>query len=379
MTVEHNKALALHHPVSRALLVVALIALAVFAAVGPVGAVSPVRQDNANKLRVATKTIPPFVMKDKDQFTGYSIDLWKALADDLKLDYEWVEVKTVGEQLQAVQQGDADLAIAAISMTPQREQVIDFSHPYYNAGLQIMTQARGQSVVPDFRPFLTSPALRQIVLLGILAAIVMSHAIWLVERNGPNDFPKGYLAGVAEGLWWLLNIVANGEYGDKMTRRWIPRLVTIMFWLIGIVLIAQFTASVTTAMTVQQLQGSINSPADLPGKKIATVAGTTAAQYLDGQNINYQGVSKIEDAYELLKKGDVQAIVYDAPVLAYYANTDGKGEVQVVGGVFKQETYGIVLATGSSLRKSINEALLQLRQDGTLENLDTKYFGDANK
>ncbi|MCW5882036.1 MAG: transporter substrate-binding domain-containing protein [Anaerolineae bacterium] len=366
------------HPWARRLTVVALIALTLVAAVGSAHAAGPARQD-AKKLRVATKIISPFVMQDKGQFTGYSIDLWKAVAGNLKLDYEWVEVKTVSEQLQAVQQGDADVAIAAISMTPQREQVIDFSHPYYNAGLQIMTQAQGQSILPDFRPFLTSPALRQIVLLGIITAIVMSHVIWLVERNGPNDFPKSYFAGIAEGLWWLLNIVANGEYGDKMTRRWIPRLVTIMFWLIGIALIAQFTASVTTAMTVQQLTGSINSPADLPGKKVATVAGTTAAQYLDGQNINYQAVAKIEDAYALLKRGDVQAVVYDAPVLAYYANTEGRGEVQVVGGVFKEETYGIVLPTGSPLRKTINEALLQLRQDGTLDDLQAKYFGDAGK
>lgn len=368
---------ALCHPWLRRLAVVGLVAAALFIAVAHVSA-TPNHQ-NTGKLRVATKTIPPFVMKETDGFVGYSIELWQLVADRLKLDYEWVEVRTVGEQLQAVQQGDADLAIAAISMTSEREQVIDFSHPYFNAGLQIMTQEQGQSVLPDPRSFLTSPALRQIVLLGIIAAIVMAHVIWLVERKGPNDFPRGYVAGIGEGLWWLLNIVANGEYGDKATRRWIPRAVTILFWLLGIVLVAQFTASVTTAMTVQHLQGTINSPADLPGKRIATLAGTTAAEYLDKQNINYQSVPTIGDAYRLLKEGAVQAIVYDAPVLAYYANTEGKGEVQVVGGVFKQETYGITLPTGSPLRKPVNEVLLQLRQEGALEDLHTRYFGDAGK
>jgi len=114
--------------------------------------------------------------------------------------------------------------------------------------------------------------------------------------------------------------------------------------------------------------------------RVVSPLGAAAGRRRPGdRHPNYQSVARIEDAYALLKQGAIQAIVYDAPVLAYYANTEGKGEVQVVGGVFKEETYGIALPTGSPLRKTINEALLQLRQDGTLEDLQTRYFGDAGK
>jgi len=71
----------------------------------------------------------------------------------------------------------------------------------------------------------------------------------------------------------------------------------------------------------------------------------------------------------------VQAVVYDAPVLLYHAATEGKGSVQTTGPIFKEETYGIALPTGSPLRKPINEALLRLKQDGTYEELYTKWFG----
>ncbi len=51
-------------------------------------------------------------------------------------------------------------------------------------------------------------------------------------------------------------------------------------WLFGVVLIAQFTATVTSSLTVQQIQASIQGLGDLPGKKIGTVPGSIAAEYL---------------------------------------------------------------------------------------------------
>src|SRR5271170_6273931 len=66
----------------------------------------PVRGD---ALRVAVKPIAPFVLKQGTQLTGFSIDLWQAIAQTLKVETVWVEVKTVGEQLQAVQSGQADV------------------------------------------------------------------------------------------------------------------------------------------------------------------------------------------------------------------------------------------------------------------------------
>jgi polar amino acid transport system substrate-binding protein len=53
--------------------------------------------------------------------------------------------ETVKDLLSAVQQGQVDVGIAGISMTPEREAQLDFSHPMFNAGLQIMVPAQGDS------------------------------------------------------------------------------------------------------------------------------------------------------------------------------------------------------------------------------------------
>lgn len=170
-------------------------------------------------------------------------------------------------------------------------------------------------------------------------------------------------------------MVANGEHPDKYTRSPIRRLLVIAYWLIGLLLVAQFTATVTSSLTVQQLNSSIQGPDDLPGKRIATVRASTAADYLSARGIDFIGVDQIDDAYPLLISEQVDAIVYDAPVLRYYSISQGKGQVQVVGVIFKPEKYGIALEQGSPLREDMNEVLLEMYQDGSLEVIYDRWFG----
>jgi polar amino acid transport system substrate-binding protein len=328
-----------------------------------------------DRLRVATKPLEPFVIRQGDGWIGFSIDLWNAIAQRLSLDYEWLEVSNVAEQIDAVQTGRAGAAIAGISITAEREALVDFSHPYFDAGLQILTRpAAKPSALQQARVFLT-PGLLWIVALGLVFALAMAHVIWLLERRRHPAFAGGYLRGVTEGMWWLCQVVATGEYLDTETRSLVRRMLTMGGWLIGVALIAQFTATMTSSLTVQQLTSSIRGPEDLPGKSIATVRTSTAAAFLSGRGLSFTGVDHIEDAYSLLDAGKVQAVVYDSPVLTYYAATKGKGHAEVVGAIFRPEKYGIALPAGSALRKPINEALLGLYQDGTYEQIRAKWFG----
>lgn len=327
------------------------------------------------RLRVVTKALEPLVILDGEEPAGFSIELWDALAERIGLEYEWVIVTTVAEQLEAVKNGSADAAIAGISMTPEREQLIDFSHPYFNAGLQILTTTRQSASFASWLSLITSPALLQILLVGLVITLLMAHIIWLTERNSNPEVLKGYLPGIWESIWMTVRTLATGEYAGEASGSVIKRLLAIFWVVLSIILIAQFTGSITAILTVQQLTGSISGPEDLPGKRIATVQGTTAAHYLTNQHLNFVGVTTIDEAYNLLAQNRVQAIVYDAPVLLYHSLTAGKGREQVVGPVFHQETYGIALPTGSPWRETINTVLLELRQDGTYDEIYSKWFG----
>lgn len=333
-------------------------------------------QTQSQRLRVVVKPLTPFVIiAGEDRYEGFSIELWEEIARQLDLRYDYVGVDTVQEQLEAVQTGDADVAITGISITRERETVVDFSQPYFDAGLQIMTRIDEGVRVTDVLEQLFSPALLQTLALMAATIFVTANLIWLIERHrNSEDFPRPYLRGLWESVWWATSTLSSGS-GEVNPRSVLGRIVAVLWMFAAIFLIAHFTAVMTSNLTLQNLRGSIASVNDLPGKAVITVDGSTAARFLTSRDIGHQRVQTIEEAYAALERGQAQAIVYDAPVLRYYAAHDGRDRVKVVGAPFNNEKYGIALPEGSPLREEINRALLRIVEDGAYQDIYARWFG----
>ena len=327
------------------------------------------------KLRVAIKPIAPFVIQREDKTVGFSIDYWNHIAQRLNLSYDFVMLDTVAQVIDAVQKGDADVGIAAISMTAERETKLDFSHGYFGAGLQVMTRVQQSSVLDSVIATFFSRDMLQLLLIIIAITLFFTHVIWLVERGSNPKYPRGYLAGIRAALWWTVVTLATVGDSDSTPRHRAGKVLAILWMFVSIILIANFTAVATSAATLRDLRGTIQGIADLPGKRIVTVKDTTATRFLTDNGHAFTAVAKIEDAYALLNAGQVQAVVFDSPVLLYYANTEGKGYAQVVGSIFEPEQYGIALPTDSPLREGIDRVILESQKDGTYRSIYVKWFG----
>lgn len=337
-------------------------------------------QDAAkDKLRVSTRVVPPFVIDNKGELGGFSIELWRAIADRLKVDSEFKVSPSVPALIDSVKAGEADVGIAAISVTAERDKMIDFSQPMMDSGLQILVRGDGGGLPNPLTGLLRALFSKTaLIWLGIasLLIVIPAHIVWWLERKHPEGIvPAGasYQQGILHAMWWAAGTLAT--QGESMPRSWLARLFAILWMFVGIIFVAYYTAQLTASLTVEQIQGSINGPQDLPGKKVGTTKGSTSAAWLEQQNAQVVPFDKIADAYEALKDSKVEAVVFDAPVLQYYANTEGKGRVSVVGTVFRKEDYGIVFQRGSEWRKKVDGALLSLREDGTYQALHDKWFG----
>ena len=330
-------------------------------------------------LRVYTKPIEPFAFQKDRQAAGFSLELWERLAQETGLKYELTWKKTVPEVIDALKSGQADVAVAAISITSEREKLIDFSQPYYESGLQVMVGAgggAGSTASAVVGAFLTWDFAKLVGTL-LLALFLASHLLWWFERKkNDENFPKAYRSGVWESLWWTSSVMITGGCENKTPTGVGGRLVAVVWMLTGILLVSYITASVTSAMTVRSLSGGINGPADLPGQLAATVAGSTAEKYLADHHLEFRSYANVDEAAAALADKHVKAVVYDAPVLLYRAAKDGAGQMHVVGRLFEKQNYGIGLSQGSKYRKQINQALLKLSEEGYLAELRGKYFGD---
>lgn len=358
---------------------VALLLSAVFlmaACVHGLAQADPAIRSDRPILRVATGEAQPFVLHQGNVLMGFSIDLWNAIAQQMNIDTRFIDLgwRSDAAQLQAIRSGAADAAVGAITITAQRERDVDFTIPYYESGLQIMVRANdGGSLASDLI-FLFSPALAQLAVAGLLIVFFLANLLWLVQRRTNPLYQRGYLRGIAEGVWGVMLIIATGEYGDRDAPGFVRRLVIVSMWLFGVVLVAQFTATVTSSLTVRQLQSSIQGPEDLPGKIIATVPGSIAADYLSQRGLPFLPMASPDRGVAMLVQRDVQAIVFEAPTLQYWAAMHGGSSTQIVGPVFLVEYYGIAVMNGSPLRKQINEALLELVANGTYEALRKRWF-----
>ena len=330
-------------------------------------------------LRVVTQQFEPFVIYENQQYQGFSIDLWDAIASELGIEYDLVGVNSMAKLLDEVQRGAADIAVAGIGITSQGEETLDFSYPYYETGLQVMVPSGGSEVRRLFSivgAVLGSPRLYFGIGIFVLILLVVAHLLWWSEHQHNSQFPSDYLHGVWEAFWWAAVTVTTVGYGDKVPTRFFGRFFGLMWMFAGYFVFAYFTASIATTFTVQELQGSIRGPEDLPGKRIATIADSAAAEYLDLQtNLFFRNYSTREEILAALKDKTVDAIVYDAPVLQYFASHEGQGQYHVVGEVFQKLNYGIALGQNSPYREPINASLLRLYETGQYDEIYKEWFG----
>jgi polar amino acid transport system substrate-binding protein len=359
---------------------VAALAIALGLAGSALAQTTPSPGTTPQNVRVVTRVLPPMVVERDGALTGFSIDLWREIAERLNLKPTYHVAPNIGALLADVKSGKAQIGVAAISVTAAREEQFDFSQPFMNAGLQIMVSGQGKDdsalgVLGDLLGLLFSTT--SLVWIGIATLLILipAHLVWYLERRHPSGIipTTSYIPGIFHALYWSAATLATQS--DVVPRQWIARLFAILWMFVGIVFVALYTAQLTATLTVQQIRGGINGPDDLAGKRVATTRGSTGATALRSLRADVVEVERIDEAYAALLRRDVEAVVFDSPVLLYYAANAGKGRVQLVGAPFRKEDYGMLLPQGSPLRNRINVMLLTLREDGTYQRLYDKWFG----
>ncbi|RAU23868.1 ABC transporter substrate-binding protein [Paramagnetospirillum kuznetsovii] len=358
--------------------VVARIVLALVLLVGVLPTVvwaQPVPKQG-DVVRVATRVLPPFVVQDANgKLGGFSIELWERLAERTGVRTEYIIKPSLSELLGVVRDGSADLAIAAISITAQRESSFDFSHPMYDSGLAILVP-EGVSQVSMLSLLLQwSSQLLPALGLGLFLIFVPAHVIWFVERRGgsPIDISQSYFPGIFKTAFWVACLM--GGQAEGFPKRAFSRVISIMGIYIGLVFVAYFTAFATSTLTVQQLKSGISSPSDLAGRVASTVEGSTAHRFLNTLQVESVTFRTVAEAIAAVEHGKAAAVVYDSPILRYYVLHEGRGKVRLAGPTFRQEKYGILFPQGSNFRKRVNEELLRLREDGTYQEIQLRWFG----
>ena len=115
---------------------------------------------------------------------------------------------------------------------------------------------------------------------------------------------------------------------------------------------------------------------DLLDAKFGAEAGTTGLDYINNHVKPSQSVSQFDTtdvATEALKTGTIDIQVIDVPIAA--GIRDGSDTpLKIIGQFVTNEQYGLALQKGSPMKACVDQAIKDLKADGTIKSLQDKYF-----
>ena len=329
---------------------------------------------NQNLLIVGTKSAPPFAMRNKQgEWEGISIELWKEIAKDLNLKYKFKE-QNLTSMLKGVEEGRLNLAIAAITITPQREEAFDFTHCYYTTGLTIAIQKENKSeIITLIKAFFSYKMLTIIAYLATLLFVV-GTITWLVERNkNKENFHKNPIKGIASGIWWAAVTMTTVGYGDMTPKTLVGRIIALFWMFASLLLVSSIIAGVTSILTTAN-KNHITTQQDLLKVRVASIKDSVSDIYLKNQRIYPIYFKTVSEALSALEQKRVDAVVYDAPLLKYLIKKDFANTLTVTNNLFMPQHYAIALETNSTLREPINRALLKIINRPIWQEIIYKYL-----
>ncbi|XP_048190157.1 glutamate receptor 1 isoform X2 [Perognathus longimembris pacificus] len=376
---------------------------------------------------VTTILEDPYVMLKKnanqfegnDRYEGYCVELAAEIAKHVGYSYR-LEIVSDGKygardpdtkawngMVGELVYGRADVAVAPLTITLVREEVIDFSKPFMSLGISIMIK-KPQKSKPGVFSFL-DPLAYEIWMCIVFAYIGVSVVLFLVSRFSPYEWHSEELEegrdqtpsdqsnefGIFNSLWFSLGAFMQ-QGCDISPRSLSGRIVGGVWWFFTLIIISSYTANLAAFLTVERMVSPIESAEDL-AKQTEIAYGTLEA----GSTKEFFRRSKIavfEKMWTYMKSAEPSVFVRTTEegmirvrkskgkyayllesTMNEYIEQRKPCDTMKVGGNLDSKGYGIATPKGSALRNPVNLAVLKLNEQGLLDKLKNKWWYDKGE
>ena len=225
-------------------------------------------------------------------------------------------------------------------------------------------------------PFFSKKLLVAVLVFLFILSIV-GTLIWLAERKkSPAQFPADPLNGIANGTWFAIVTMTTVGYGDRAPVTPWGRVITGSWMIISLIFATSMVAGIASTLTLSAMgKTSITKIEELSGKKVATLKNTPAASFVNTYHAREVDVTSMEEGYRKLKNKEVDAIVYDRPVLLYFQKTFHDPDVQISHAEYYKQGYGFAMPLNSTLTRKVNINLLTLAEQKRVERIVEDWLG----
>ncbi|XP_024125077.1 probable glutamate receptor [Oryzias melastigma] len=353
------------------------------------------------ELKITTIKQEPYTMSKGNQLEGFCMDLLSEVAKKVGLKYKVQLVKdnSYGRQeengnwngmIGEVLRGEADLAIAPLTLTAARERVVGMTKPFMQTGISILLR-KDISEGASFFDFLTPFAPE--TWIGILIAYVGTAAcIFIVARLSPSEWsqPQCEQSGCSflHSLWYAvgaLTLQGAGPHPKALS----GRVICSSWWLFSIILLACYFSNLISSKTSESSHLTVNGFEDLANQNSIEYGclgkSSTLAFFKNSNNPVYRRiyehmersnsfVSSMEEGIQRAKEGHFAFIGESVSLdLAVARHCDLVRVHEVIG----MRGYSIATALGSPFIKNLSVAILQLSEAGELSYLRSKWWASS--
>ncbi|XP_051514354.1 glutamate receptor 2-like isoform X5 [Myxocyprinus asiaticus] len=300
----------------------------------------------------------------------------------------------------------ADIAVAPLTITLVREEVIDFSKPFMSLGISIMIK-KPQKSKPGVFSFL-DPLAYEIWMCIVFAYIGVSVVLFLVSRFSPyewhtEEYEDGQIQtnestnefGIFNSLWFSLGAFMR-QGCDISPRSLSGRIVGGVWWFFTLIIISSYTANLAAFLTVERMVSPIESAEDL-AKQTEIAYGTLDSgstkeffrrskialfdkmwTYMKSAEPSVFVKTTAEGVMRVRKSKGKYAYLLESTMNEYIEQRK-PCDTMKVGGNLDSKGYGIATPKGSSLRNAVNLAVLKLNEQGLLDKLKNKWWYDKGE
>ena len=334
--------------------------------------------EKVKTLIVGIDPIPPFAIRTEEgQWHGISWAIWHLAATRLGWSYE-IKLMPLEKIIPALVAGEIDIAATACGITENREEKIDFTVPYYFSSFGVAT-AKPKGIhawMAFFKSVFSSYLLKPVLFLTTIL-IFVSILFWLCERKKDEKGKKsGFFKGIGNALLLSSETMTTVGYGENVPRSKMGRILACVWMFVSVILLTSFTASVTSSLTTIQLRKTLYDLEDLHHIRVGCLAPPSrSALYLEKHGIKHQSFDTVHAALKALSQRKLDAVVYDFSTLQYLVHEDYREELTVLPHTFNPKFLALPLPPDSSLRRPLNQAILEVMEMPVWHRILVSYIG----
>ncbi|WP_026718668.1 transporter substrate-binding domain-containing protein [Flavobacterium antarcticum] len=335
-----------------------------------------IKGKEAENFNVGYAGSQPFIVNDDGKWEGISVEIWDLLARENGVDYKVKSYNNVADALKDLNEGKLDAVVGPTSITSDRAELVEFSQPYFQSSLAILSRADDPSFLDRIAPLFTINLLYALFIFLFILSIV-GTLLWLAERKAsPEQFPHEPLKGIANGMWCAIVTMSTTGYGDIAPVTLMGRIVAGTWMVVSILFATTMVAGIASSLTLSGLgKNTISSAEEFKNKKIAVLNNSPSVDFVKEYDGKVVPVDNIDEAYKLLKGNSVQGVVYDRPQLEYFLKENEDKELTISVADYLKQGYGFAFPLHSDRVSGFNISLLKLKEDGVLRDITVNWLG----